>query len=145
MTDSLLKKAGSINSKLRSTANLRSRSSVRGRNVMHKVLITAAIVLSCISLNIHAQTVAQQPAASPKINLTLEQRYIIKEIVKDMKVDPIPAKDLAVGDQIPDNIRLQPMPSEIAQKAPQIKAHRFFGAIPDEKNHVFRFTLAGLV
>ena len=96
---------------------------------MHKVLITAAILLSCISLNIHAQTVAQQqPAASPKINLTLEQRYIIKEIVKDMKVNPIPAKDLAVGDQIPDNIRLQPMPSEIAQKAPQIKAHRFFVA-----------------
>jgi len=95
---------------------------------MHKVLITAAIVLSWISLNIHAQTVAQQPAASPKINLTLEQRYIIKEIVKDMKVNPIPAKDLAVGDQIPDNIRLQPMSSDIAQKAPQIKAHRFFVA-----------------
>ena len=37
---------------------------------MHKVLISAAIVLmlSCISLNIHAQTVAQQqPAASPKV------------------------------------------------------------------------------
>jgi hypothetical protein len=96
---------------------------------MRKVLITAAFVLMppCITLDIHAQTTAQEPAiVSPKVNLTLEQRYIIKEIIKNMKIEPVLAKVQAVGDQIPHNIRLQPMPSYVAQKAPQIKMHKFF-------------------
>jgi hypothetical protein len=98
---------------------------------MRKVPITAAFVLmlSCITLNIHAQTTAQEPAVVlPKLNLTLEQRYIIKEIIKNMKIEPVLAKVQAVGDQIPHNIRLQPMPSYVAQKAPQIKTHKFFVA-----------------
>jgi len=97
---------------------------------MRKV-ITVAIVLmiSCIILNIRAETPAQElTTAPPKLNLTLEQRYIIKEIIKDMKIERAPAKVLTVGDQIPHNIRLQPIPSDVAQKAPQIKTHKFFVA-----------------
>jgi Protein of unknown function (DUF1236) len=70
---------------------------------------------------------AQDPLVTfPKLNLTLEQRYIVKEIIKDMKIEPAPAKVQAVGDQVPDNIRLQPIPSDVAQKAPQIRTYRFF-------------------
>ena len=97
---------------------------------MRKV-ITVAIVLmiSCITPNIRAETLAQEfTTAPPKLNLTLEQRYIIKEIIKDMKIERAPAKVLTVGDQIPHNIRLQPIPSDVAQKAPQIKTHKFFVA-----------------
>jgi hypothetical protein len=96
---------------------------------MRKVLITTAsvLMLSCITSNIHAQTTAQDPLVTlPKLNLTLEQRYIVKEIIKDMKIEPAPAKVQAVGDQVPDNIRLQPIPSDVAQKAPQIRTYRFF-------------------
>jgi hypothetical protein len=96
---------------------------------MRKVLITTAsvLMLSCITSNIHAQTTAQDPLVTlPKLNLTLEQRYIVKEIVKDMKIEPAPAKVQTVGDQVPDNIRLQPIPSDVAQKAPQIRTYRFF-------------------
>ena len=96
---------------------------------MRKVLITVAIVLmiSCISSNIRAQTPAQElTAVPPKLNLTLEQRYIIKEIIKDMTIERVSAKVLTVGDQTPHNIRLQPIPSDVAQKAPQIKRHKFW-------------------
>jgi hypothetical protein len=98
---------------------------------MRKIPITAAIVLmlSCIIQNIHAQTTEQESpplVISPKVNLTLEQRYIIKEIIKNMKIEPAPAKVQEVGDQVPDNIRLQSIPSDVAQKAPQIKTYRFF-------------------
>src|SRR5262249_47944477 len=95
---------------------------------MRKV-ITVAIVLmiSCISSNIRAETPAQElTAAPPKLNLTLEQRYIIKEIIKDIKIERAPAKVLTVGDQMPHNIRLQPIPSDVVRKAPQIKTHKFF-------------------
>ena len=94
---------------------------------MRKVLITTAIVLmlSCITSNIHAQTTAQDPLVTlPKLNLTLEQRYIVKEIIKDMKIEPAPAKVQAVGDQVPDNIRLQPIPSDVAQKASRVDEHK---------------------
>ena len=99
---------------------------------MRKAPITAAFVLmlSCITSGMHAQTPAQEPAAtSPKLNLTLEQRHVIKEIIKDMKTEPAPAEvHAAVGDQIPQAVNLQPMPNDIAQKVPQVKTHRFFVA-----------------
>jgi hypothetical protein len=98
---------------------------------MRKGRITAAIVLvlSCVTQNIYAQTQTQEPVvASPKLNLTLEQRYIIKEIIKGMEVEPATDKVQALGNRVPDNIRLRPIPSDVAQKAPQIKTHRFFVA-----------------
>jgi hypothetical protein len=99
---------------------------------MRKAPITAALVLilSCISSSMHAQTPSQEPAAvSPKLNLTLEQRHVIREIIKDMKTESAPVEvQAAVGDQIPQNINLQPMPSDVAQKVPQVKTHRFFVA-----------------
>jgi hypothetical protein len=103
---------------------------------MRKAPITAALVLilmlalSCISSSMHAQSPSQEPAAiSPKLNLTLEQRHVIREIIKDMKTEPAAGEvQAAVGDQIPQNINLRPMPSDVAQKVPQVKTHRFFVA-----------------
>jgi Protein of unknown function (DUF1236) len=111
--------------------------------------ITAALVLmlSCISSIVPAQTPAQTlpqaPAAiSPKLNLTLEQRHVIKEIIKDMKIEPTAVEvRAAVGEQVPQGINLQPMPGDVAQKVPQVKTHRFFVAggeivIVDPKDNV---------
>jgi hypothetical protein len=111
--------------------------------------ITAALVLmlSCISSIVPAQTPAQTPlqapaAISPKLNLTLEQRHVIKEIIKDMKIEPTAVEvRAAVGEQVPQGINLQPMPGDVAQKVPQVKTHRFFVAggeivIVDPKDNV---------
>lgn len=69
----------------------------------------------------------QEPAhVSPRLNLSLEQRHTIKEIMKDLKVRPSSAEiQPKIGEPVPDNIELQPMPAEVAQKVPQIKSHMF--------------------
>jgi hypothetical protein len=62
-----------------------------------------------------------------KVNLTQEQRYTIKEIIKDAKVDPAPASTpMSVGATVPGNVKLTPMPTAVAEKVPQIKSHLFF-------------------
>jgi Protein of unknown function (DUF1236) len=67
------------------------------------------------------------PPSQSKINLTLEQRYTIKEIIKDAKIDPVPAStDISLGATVPGSVHLNPMPDAIAQKVPQIKSHMFF-------------------
>jgi hypothetical protein len=103
---------------------------------MRKVSVAAAValMLSCLDAS-HAQTPApQEPVitTSHKLNLTLEQRHVIKEIIKDMKTDSARAEFVpAVGDPIPATVKLQPMPADIAQKVPQVKSHTFF--ITDEQ------------
>jgi hypothetical protein len=73
---------------------------------------------------------APQPPAGvtqSKVNLTLEQRYTIKEIIKDAKIDPAPANTpMSVGATVPGNVQLTPMPAAVAEKVPQIKSHLFF-------------------
>ena len=64
-------------------------------------------------------------APAPKLNLTLEQRHTIKELVKDMKADAADVR-AAIGEPIPPGINPRPMPSDVSQKVPQIKSHRFF-------------------
>ena len=97
---------------------------------MHKAWIAAALalMLSLGSAAAPAQIAPQQPhdalAPGPKLNLTLEQRHTIRELVKDMKVDAADMK-AEVGEPIPQGMTPRPMPSEVAQKVPQVKSHRF--------------------
>jgi Protein of unknown function (DUF1236) len=98
--------------------------------MMHKAWTAAALalMLSVVGAPASAQNAPQQPgdvlAPTPKLNLTLEQRHTIRELVKDMKADASEVK-AEVGDQIPQGITLHPMPTEVAQKVPQVKSHRF--------------------
>ncbi len=76
----------------------------------------------------HAQTPNPQiPAATRTVNLTLEQRHVIRELVSDLKVERA-ADDskVAAGDEVPGKVTLHPIPPLIGQKVPQIKAHRFY-------------------
>ena len=90
-----------------------------------------AVVLTLV-LPVEAQVPADAPAmkAADTVNLTMEQRHIIKEIIiKDMKITE-PADQAAkvpteVGQAVPAGIPLQPMPVEVAAKVPQLKAHSF--------------------
>lgn len=74
-----------------------------------------------------AQTPTQGPGATRTVNLTLEQRHVIRELVKELKVDRS-AEDLkvAAGDDLPGQVALQPVPTLIGQKVPSIKAHRLY-------------------
>jgi hypothetical protein len=104
------------------------------------VTVTAAVLT--LGLPVEAQVPAVSPTApavkpAETVNLTMEQRHIIKEIiVKEMKItqpaDPQAAKvPTEVGQAVPAGIPLQPMPVEVSAKVPQLKAHSFL--IKDEK------------
>jgi hypothetical protein len=71
---------------------------------------------------------SEEPAhVAPRLNLTLEQRHMIREIIKDLNEKPSSTEVApAIGEPVPKKISLQPMPREIAQKVPQIKSHMFF-------------------
>jgi hypothetical protein len=72
----------------------------------------------------------EKPAVAPlprTINLTQEQRYIIKENVKDMAVEKAPSNaPETVGDVVPTNIKLYSLPALAAKKVAQAKSHMFF-------------------
>jgi len=102
---------------------------------MHRTPIAALAMM----LSLTATAWAQAPAppatpqqrelapTSPKLNLTLEQRFTIREIIKDNKAAAAPADvQAAVGEPVPSGVTPQPMPSDVAQKVPQVKAHRYF-------------------
>ena len=96
------------------------------------LIVALAMSLACIGTSAHTQTPQQQDdrrelAPTSKLNLTLEQRHTIKEFIKDLKADSgSPDVQATVGEPIPAGVSPRPMPSDVAQKVPQVKAHRFF-------------------
>ena len=71
-----------------------------------------------------------KPAIAPQprtINLTQEQRFVIKENVKDLGLPKAP-KDApeTIGDPVPQDIELHPLPPEVATKVSQARSHLFF-------------------
>jgi len=89
------------------------------------LLCTAVL---CVAAAGQAQTPNPQvPAATRTVNLTLEQRHVIRELVRDLKVDRASdVSKVAAGDEVPGKVALHPIPPLIGQKVPQIKAHRFY-------------------
>jgi hypothetical protein len=92
--------------------------------------VTAAVLT--LVLPVEAQVPSTAPAVKPQdtVNLTMEQRHIVKEIIlKDMKIaepqDQAAKVPTQVGDTVPTGIPLQPMPVEVSAKIPQLKAHSF--------------------
>lgn len=67
------------------------------------------------------------PGATRTVNLTLEQRHVIRELVKELKVEPSQDEPKVVaGDELPSTATLQPVPPLIGQKVPSIKSHRLY-------------------
>jgi hypothetical protein len=90
--------------------------------------ITAAVLT--LVLPVEAQVSSTAPVVKPAVNLTMEQRHVIKEIIiKDMKItepqDQAAKVPTQVGDTVPSGIPLQPMPVEVSAKVPQLKGHSF--------------------
>jgi hypothetical protein len=104
------------------------------KSLVSKSLVTIiAAALMSIGIALHPQSFAQEKVApaqdeiapTPRLNLTLEQRHVIRELIKDLKIEPAATSvGSAVGDTVSPDANLQPMPSEIGQRVPQIKAHR---------------------
>ena len=97
-------------------------------NRLVKTLLIFVAASMCItSLSAFGQSQQEAPSGSPKINLTLEQRHVIKEIVKELKIENSGGDvQVKAGESVPSSVRLQTMPSEVGAKVSQVKAHLFF-------------------
>ena len=98
--------------------------------------VTAAILT--LAMPVEAQIPTSAPPVKPQetVNLTMEQKHIIKEIIiKDLKTggsqDQAARVPTKIGDVVPAGIALQPIPVEVAAKVPQIKTHSFI--VKDDK------------
>jgi hypothetical protein len=99
---------------------------------MRRLLIaTAAAAALLMSGSLAGSQAPSQSPVAPqsKVNLTLEQRHVIKEIVKDLNVQKAPADTpVSIGATVPQTVPLNPMPADISQKVPQVRSHTFFVA-----------------
>ena len=101
---------------------------------MRKVpfLVTACVAMAFSVVVAERAVLAQdrdKPAVAPlpRINLTQEQRYIIKENIKDMTLQKAPSNaPETIGDVVPQNIKLYSLPSVAAKKVAQARSHLFF-------------------
>ena len=100
---------------------------------LRTILIAAAVAILFASTPWTIQVRGQSPATpaiqpAPRINLTSELEFVIREIVlKDLNVPKAkPDAPETVGDVVPENVELYPIPPEVAEKVPQVKSHKFF-------------------
>jgi Protein of unknown function (DUF1236) len=83
------------------------------------VLISAAALLAA-AIQAHPQ------GSTRTINLTAEQRHIVKEFVKEQNVAKADtAVPTSVGEVLPANVVTHSFPDDLGQKVPQLKAHAF--------------------
>jgi hypothetical protein len=103
------------------------------------IAILAALACAALPALAPAQAPSNSPVPMPSetVNLTMEQRHIVKEIIiKDMKTPTTPAQAAAKvttkpGEVVPSGVALQPMPVEVSAKVPQVRTHSFF--VEDDK------------
>ena len=98
-----------------------------------KVIFVAAVLSVGVALSSQEALRAQdvdKPAIPPQprtINLTQDQRFVIKENVKDLGLAKAPADaPETIGDPVPQNIELHSLPPEVAAKVSQARSHSFF-------------------
>jgi hypothetical protein len=115
---------GSMNPmKMYSASSMISVAMALALSMAFSVALTIALLVMGTPVRGQTPTVPEQP----KINLTLEQRHVIKEIIKDINIAPAQQKiEIAVGATVPATIALSPMPQIVSEKVPQIKSHLFF-------------------
>jgi hypothetical protein len=76
-----------------------------------------------------AQTQPSTPPLPPlpRLTLTAQDEYVIREnILEDTNLPRQRSGPDTIGDVVPQNIKLEPLPAEIMQKVPKAKAHYFF-------------------
>jgi hypothetical protein len=76
---------------------------------------------------VQAQNAPPAVAPTPRLTLTAEQEYIVREIIlKDSNVAKQNTAPETVGDVVPADVKLFPLPQDVVQKVPQARSHMFF-------------------
>ena len=118
---------------LGTTAFRRTAASIpEGRTIARRRLL-AIMIATPIFATFDSGARAQSPPGralpdtSAPVKLTLEERHIIKELVKDMKVEAVAGDaPTVIGHKVPERVLARPIPVEIGSRVPQIRSHAFY-------------------
>ena len=100
---------------------------IRRRKLAALLIATPVLLLLAPDINAQAPADPTLPPAPRTVNLTLEQRHTVKELLKDAKVQAVTGDaPMNIGDTVPERITVLPMPADVAQRVPQLKSHTFF-------------------
>jgi hypothetical protein len=89
----------------------------------------AGLLVALGSSTVIAQTQPAAPSLAPlpRLTLTAQDEYVVREnLLKDKNVPRQGSGPDTIGEVVPQNITLQPLPPEIMQKVPKARAHDFF-------------------
>src|SRR5262249_766662 len=91
------------------------------------VAAVAGLILWTPGETAQAQNAPPAVAPTPRLTLTAEQEYIIREIIlKDSNVQKQNTDPGTIGDVVPEDVKLYPLPQDVIQKVPQPRSHMFF-------------------
>jgi hypothetical protein len=95
---------------------------------LHVAVSVATLMALCSSgaVVLGQPTTPPAIAPAPRLTLTAEQEYIIREILKDVNVSKEKSAPETVGDSVPENVKLYALPSVVEQKVPKAQSHKFF-------------------
>jgi hypothetical protein len=97
------------------------------KRILMTIAAAAALTAYAPMLGAQAPAPGSAPSGTPTVNLTVEQRHVIKEVVKDLKLDKATGNlQVAVGEKAPNSVQTHPFPPEVFQKVPQVRNHTFF-------------------
>jgi hypothetical protein len=116
--------------RLAGATNPAAQPSPHRQRFLATVSTVIAIVLFAPLSEVKGESSTKSVIAPPSrtINLTAEQRFMIKEIVlKDLNVPKAPAgAPESIGDPVPSSVELHDMTPTLAEKVPQAKSHKFY-------------------
>jgi hypothetical protein len=92
------------------------------------MMLAAALSLGVAGASAQAPADRTDPVlVAPKISLSLEQRDTIRELVKEVDAaSAAPETPMAIGDTVPKDVALHPMPARVGEKVSKVKNHLFF-------------------
>jgi hypothetical protein len=93
-------------------------------------LLAAAAALAPLVIGENVQAQPNPPpsvAPAPRIKLTAEQEYIIREIIfEDSNLQKQNSAPDSIDDVVPDHVTLYPIPPDVIRKVPQVQSLAFF-------------------
>ena len=93
--------------------------------------LTGLLIVS-VSSAVIAQTQPGPPLRDglprlPRLTLTAQDEYVIREnLLTDSSLPRQGSAPDTIGDVVPQNIKLQPLPPQVVQKVPKAQAYQFF-------------------
>ncbi len=99
------------------------------RPARYRFIVITVLMSSMLTVGTMSLGYGQNPrdSQSSKLTLTMEQRYIIKEFIKDRRVASEPSNvKIGIDQVIPKTVQLQAMPADVSAKVSQVRNYSFF-------------------